>query len=83
MKVTLENSFVGLNNLHLDTELKIKKGFSFFTIEITQFPLILSEGVIVDFFLGDSLNKDYLCMLNAIKLDVNTDYVYDSSKNRS
>ncbi|PCH53541.1 MAG: ABC transporter ATP-binding protein [Flavobacteriaceae bacterium] len=72
-------SYLGLNNKHIGTSLKIKKGKGKAIITVTDFPIYANEVFWVNLYFGDQ-GPNYECLINAFSFRVSCNDVYGSGR---
>jgi len=72
-------SYIGLNNKHLGTSLKINKGKGKAVITITDFPIYTNEVFWANLYFGDQ-GPNYECLINAFSFRVSCNDVYGSGR---
>ncbi len=72
-------SYIGLNNKHLGTTIKIVRGEGNAKIIITDFPIYANETFWINLYFGDQ-GPNYECLINAIKFRVFAEDVYGSGR---
>lgn len=72
-------SYIGLNNKHIGTSLRISKGKGKAVITIIDFPIYANEVFWANLYFGDQ-GPNYECLINAFSFRVSCNDVYGSGR---